>query len=95
MRSQVSLKSNTYTEDIYVNVADISVKALRITRGGLRICQELSLSRDDERSSEKSAEAIVGSNDHYRRAELKFKDRTSNCGTEDSRRKSGKDSQIP
>ena len=80
MRSQGSLKSNTYTEDIYVNVADISEKAVRITRGGLRNCQELSSPRDDEMNSEKSAEAIVGSEDHYRRAELKFKERTSNCG---------------
>jgi hypothetical protein len=62
MRSQGSLKSNTYMEDIYVNVADISKKADRITRGDLRICQELSPSRVGEMSSERSAEAIVGSN---------------------------------
>lgn len=87
MRIQGYLKSNTYMEDIYVNVADISEKAERITRGGLRSCQELSSSRDDEMNSEKSAEAIVGSEDHYRRAELKFKERTSNCGKDSSHRK--------
>ena len=65
MRSQGSLKSNTYTEDIYVNVADISKKAERITRGDLRTCQELSPTRVGEMSLEKSAEAIVGSEYHY------------------------------
>lgn len=39
--------------------------------------------------TEKSAEAIVSSEGHYRRAELKLKERTLNCATGRSRRKQG------
>ena len=59
MRRQFSLKSKTYTEGYVVDVAGISVKAVRITRGGLRTCYELLSSRGDEKSLEKSAEVIV------------------------------------
>jgi len=60
MRRQISLKSKTYTEGYVVYVASISEKVVRITRGGLRTCQELSSSRGDEKSTEKSADVIVG-----------------------------------
>jgi hypothetical protein len=51
-------------------------------------------SRDGEKKTEKSAEAIVSSEDHYRRAELKLKERTLNCATGRSRSKQGWEAQI-
>jgi len=95
MRRQFSLKSKTYTEGYVVDVAGISVKAVRITRGGLRTCYELLSSRGDEKSLEKSAEVIVVPINRDEGQNLNLRKETFNCGIENSHRKSGTDSLIP
>jgi len=60
VRSQISSKPHTCTEDMDVDAAGISVKVARITLGDLPICHVLPSSRGDGMNRQKSADGIVG-----------------------------------
>jgi len=61
VRRPISSKPDTDTERVDVDATVISVKGVRITRGGLADCQELGRPRGFPTIGQKSAEGIVGS----------------------------------
>jgi hypothetical protein len=64
MSCQISIKSKTYTEDIYVYTTDISVKVETYyperSQTLFQSLTELISLRNDKTKNEKSAEVIVG-----------------------------------
>ena len=59
VRRPLSLKPQTDPESVDVDATVISVKGVRITRGGLAGCQGLGRSRGLPKIRQKSAEGIV------------------------------------
>jgi hypothetical protein len=60
VRSPISSKPHTCTEDADVDAAGISGKVTRITLGDLPVCLGLPSSRGDGMNRQKSADGIVG-----------------------------------
>lgn len=81
MRRPLSLKSDTHTESMCVDVAGISVKVIVYYPGrSLNLPKWLLASRDDEMSSEKSAEVIVGCSTATEGLNSKLRSRDLNHG---------------